>query len=44
LIIKDHSAEIKEALIRWMKKESKSQVERLVKQHAEKKQAISPDY
>lgn len=38
LIIKDHSAEIKEALIRWMKKESKSQVERLVKQHAEKKQ------
>lgn len=38
LMIKDHSAEIREALIRWMKKESKSQVEQLVKQHAEKKQ------
>ena len=37
LIIKDHSAEIKEALIRWMKKESKAQVELLVKQHAVKK-------
>jgi predicted metal-dependent hydrolase len=34
LMIKDHSAEIKEALIRWMKKESKVQVERLVKKHA----------
>jgi len=38
LMIKDHSAEIKEALIRWMKKESKSQVEQLVRQHAERKQ------
>jgi len=38
LMIKDHSAEIKEGLIRWMKKESKSQVEQLVKQHAGKKQ------
>ncbi len=38
LMIKDHGAEIKEALIRWMKKESKIQVERLVKQHALKKQ------
>jgi predicted metal-dependent hydrolase len=38
LIMKDHSAEIKEALIRWMKKESKSQVEHFVKQHAERKQ------
>ncbi|MFI3186919.1 MAG: SprT family zinc-dependent metalloprotease [Methylococcaceae bacterium] len=38
LIIKDHSAEIREALIRWMKKESKSLVEQLVNQHAEKKQ------
>ncbi|WP_432745047.1 SprT family zinc-dependent metalloprotease [Methylobacter sp. G7] len=38
LMIKDHSAEIKEALIRWMKKESKSQVEQLVNRHAEKKQ------
>ena len=38
LIIKDHSAEIKEALTRWMKKESKTQVEQVVKQHAERKQ------
>lgn len=38
LMIKDHSAEIREALIRWMKKESRCQVEQLVKQHAEKKQ------
>lgn len=38
LLIKDHSAEIKDALIRWMKKESKIHVEQLVKQHAEKKQ------
>lgn len=38
LMNNDHSAEIKEALIRWMKKESKVQVEQLVKQHAEKKQ------
>jgi len=38
LMGKDHSAEIKEALIRWMKKESKSQVEQVVKQHAERKQ------
>lgn len=37
-LMPDHSANIKEALIRWMKKESKIQVERLVKQHAEKKQ------
>jgi predicted metal-dependent hydrolase len=38
LMAKDHSAEIKEALIRWMKKESKNQVEQLVKQHGERKQ------
>lgn len=38
LMIHDHSAEIKEALIRWMKKESKSQVEQLVNRYAEKKQ------
>ncbi|MFI3155090.1 MAG: SprT family zinc-dependent metalloprotease [Methylococcaceae bacterium] len=38
LLIKDPSAEIKEALIRWMKKESKTQVEQLVRQHADKKQ------
>ncbi len=38
LMVKDHSAEIKEALIRWMKKESKIQVEQLVNQHAERKQ------
>lgn len=37
LMIKDYDADIKEALIRWMKKESKFQVEQLVKQHAEKK-------
>ena len=37
-LMQDHSANIKEALIRWMKNESKIQVERLVKQHAEKKQ------
>jgi predicted metal-dependent hydrolase len=38
LIAKDHSAEIKEALTRWMKKESKTQVEQFVQQHAPKKQ------
>lgn len=38
LMAKDHGAEIREALIRWMKKESKSQVEQLVNRHAEKKQ------
>lgn len=38
LMDKDHSAGIKEALIRWMKKESKVQVEQMVKQHAVKKQ------
>lgn len=38
LMIKDHGADIKEALIRWMKKESKSQVEQFVKLHAERKQ------
>ncbi|HEY8096527.1 MAG TPA: SprT family zinc-dependent metalloprotease [Methylobacter sp.] len=38
LLTKDHSGEIKEALIRWMKKESKIQVEQMVKQHAERKQ------
>ncbi len=38
LISKDHSAEIKEALIRWMKKESKSRVEQLVNRHAQRKQ------
>lgn len=38
LMIKNHSVEIREALIRWMKQESKSRVEQLVKQHAEKKQ------
>ncbi len=38
LMIKNHSVEIKEALIRWMKQESKNRVEQLVKQHAEKKQ------
>ncbi|MEE7625278.1 SprT family zinc-dependent metalloprotease [Methylobacter sp. Wu8] len=38
LMIQDHSAEIKDALIRWMKKESKIQVEQLVNRHAERKQ------
>ncbi len=38
LINKDQSAVIKDALIRWMKKESMTQVEKLVNQHAEKKQ------
>ncbi|TAN70658.1 MAG: M48 family peptidase [Methylobacter sp.] len=38
LMLKDHSADIREALIRWMKKESKGHVEQLVKRHAEKKQ------
>lgn len=38
LMDKDHSAELKDALTRWMKKQSKVQVEQLVKQHAEKKQ------
>ena len=37
-VSKDHSAEIREALIRWMKQASKSHVEQLVKHHAEKKQ------
>ncbi len=40
LMIKDHSAEIKEALIHWMKKQSKSRVEQLVNHHAEKKQLL----
>jgi predicted metal-dependent hydrolase len=38
LLVKDYGSDIKEALIRWMKKESKCQVELLVKQHAERKQ------
>lgn len=38
LLPKDHSAEIKEALTRWMKKQSQQQVEQLVKQHGETKQ------
>ncbi len=38
LMIKDHSAELREALITWMKKTAKCRVEQLVKQHAEKKQ------
>jgi len=38
LLVKDHSAEIKDALIRWMKKESKVQVEHFVRLHAERKQ------
>jgi hypothetical protein len=38
LIQKDPSPAIKEALIRWMKQESKTQVERIVKHHAETKQ------
>jgi hypothetical protein len=38
LLVKDHSAEIKEALIRWMKKESKIHVEHFVRLHAERKQ------
>jgi predicted metal-dependent hydrolase len=38
LIDKDHGAELREALIRWMKKESKCQVEQLVNRHAETKQ------
>jgi predicted metal-dependent hydrolase len=38
LMIEEHSAAIKDALIRWMKKQSKSQVEHWVKQHAERKQ------
>ncbi len=38
LVSQDHSADIKEALIRWMKKETKSRVERLVVEHAHKKQ------
>lgn len=38
LIAKDHSAQIRDALIRWMKKESQVQVEQLVLQHAERKQ------
>lgn len=38
LILQNHSAEIKEALIRWMKKESLNQVEHWVKRHAQRKQ------
>jgi predicted metal-dependent hydrolase len=38
LMIKNYSTDIKEALIRWMKQESKNRVEQLVKQHAENKQ------
>jgi predicted metal-dependent hydrolase len=38
LLVKDHSAEVKEALIRWMKKESKVQVEHFVRLHGERKQ------
>lgn len=38
LMIEEHSAAIKDALIRWMKKQSKTQVEHWVKQHAERKQ------
>lgn len=37
-MIEEHSAAIKDALIRWMKKQSKVQVEHWVKQHAERKQ------
>jgi predicted metal-dependent hydrolase len=40
LMVKDHGVEIKEALIRWLKKESKYQVEQLVNQHAQRKQLI----
>jgi len=38
LIDKEHSEDIKDALIRWMKQQSKQHVEQLVKQHADKKQ------
>lgn len=38
LMIEEHSAAIKDALIRWMKKQSKTQVEHWVKRHAETKQ------
>lgn len=38
LMIEEHSAAIKDALIRWMKKQSKVQVEHWVKRHAETKQ------
>ena len=38
LIVKDHSEDIKGALIHWMKQQSKLHVEQLVKQHADKKQ------
>lgn len=38
LIAKEHSEEVKEALIRWMKQQSRLYVEQLVKQHADKKQ------
>ncbi len=36
LMVKDHDAEIREALIRWMKKASLCQVEQLVNHHAER--------
>ena len=38
LIVNEHSEDIKGALIRWMKQQSKLHVEQLVKQHADKKQ------
>lgn len=38
LLDKDQSGAIKDALSRWMKKESMTKVENLVKQHAKKKQ------
>ncbi|MGZ8223712.1 MAG: M48 family metallopeptidase [Methylobacter sp.] len=37
-ITKENSDELKEALIKWMKKNSRLQVERLVNRHAEKRQ------
>ena len=38
LLIREHSEEIKAALAVWMKKQAKLHVERLVNQHADKKQ------
>ncbi|MGZ8191609.1 MAG: M48 family metallopeptidase [Methylococcaceae bacterium] len=38
LLIREHSEDIKAALIVWMKKQAKLHVERLVNQHADKKQ------
>lgn len=38
LVDKEHSEDIKGALIRWMKQQSKHHVEQLVRQHADKKQ------